>query len=54
MTDVELLHAPVWFVEYSFKGKPMYITIDGNSGLVMEGERPSVRRRCARSARRMR
>ena len=42
MTDGELLHAPVWFVEYTFKSKPMYIAIDGNSGQVMEGERPAV------------
>lgn len=42
MSDGELLHAPVWFVEYQFKGKGMYIAIDGNSGQVMEGERPSV------------
>jgi hypothetical protein len=42
MSDGELLHAPVWFVEYQFKGKPMYIAIDGNSGQVMEGERPAV------------
>jgi hypothetical protein len=39
--DGELLHAPVWFMEYSHKGKPMYILIDGNSGHVMAGERPS-------------
>ncbi len=42
MMDGELLHVPVWFVEYQFKGKPMYIAIDGNSGQVMNGERPAV------------
>ena len=42
MSGGELLHAPVWFVEYQFKGKPMYIAIDGSSGQVMEGERPAV------------
>lgn len=42
MSDGELLHVPVWFVEYQFKGKPMYIAIDGNSGNVMNGERPAV------------
>ena len=42
MTDGELLHVPVWFVEYQFKGKPMFIAIDGNSGHVMNGERPAV------------
>ena len=41
MMDGELLHVPVWFVEYQFKGKPMYIAIDGNSGQVMNGERPA-------------
>jgi hypothetical protein len=42
MTDGELLHVPVFFVEYQFKGKPMFIAIDGNSGHVMNGERPAV------------
>ena len=39
--DGELLHAPIWFMEYSHKGKAMYIAIDGHSGIVMEGERPA-------------
>src|SRR5436309_10194719 len=39
--DGELLHAPVWFMEYAHKGKPMFIVIDGSSGSVIEGERPS-------------
>ncbi len=38
--DGELLHVPVWFMEYSHKGKPMFILIDGHSGEVMNGERP--------------
>ncbi len=42
MTDGELLHVPVFFVEYQFKGKPMFIAIDGNAGHVMNGERPAV------------
>ncbi len=42
MADGELLHVPVWFVEYQFKGKPMFIAIDGNAGHVMNGERPAV------------
>ena len=42
MTDGELLHVPVWFVEYQFKGKPMFIAIVGNAGHVMNGERPAV------------
>jgi len=39
--DGELLHAPVWFMEYSHKGKQMFILVDGSSGGVMEGERPA-------------
>ncbi len=39
--DGELLHAPIWFMEYAHKGKAMYIAIDGHSGAVMEGERPA-------------
>ena len=38
--DGELLHVPVWFMEYAHKGKPMFILIDGHSGQVMNGERP--------------
>lgn len=41
MGDGELLHAAVWFAEYTFKGKNMYILIDGHSGQVMDGERPT-------------
>ena len=39
--DGELLHAPVWFMEYAHKGKQMFILIDGASGQVMNGERPA-------------
>lgn len=39
--DGELLHAPVWFMEYQHKGKAMYILIDGHAGSVMDGERPA-------------
>ncbi|HKW42841.1 MAG TPA: hypothetical protein VJP06_01520 [Thermoplasmata archaeon] len=39
--DGELLHAPVWFMEYEHKGKKMFILIDGASGQVMNGERPA-------------
>jgi hypothetical protein len=42
MADGELLHVPVFFVEYTHKGKPMFIAIDGNAGHVMNGERPAV------------
>ena len=41
MVDGELLHAPVWFMEYAHKGKSMYILIDGHTGQVMDGERPA-------------
>src|SRR3989454_8541790 len=41
MYDGELLHAPVWFMEYAHKGKQMFILIDGGSGQVMNGERPA-------------
>lgn len=40
--DGELLHAPVWFMSYAHKGKPMFILVDGHTGVVMDGERPSV------------
>ena len=40
--DGELLHAPVWFMEYSHKGKQMFILVDSHSGTVMDGERPAV------------
>lgn len=39
--DGELLHAPVWFMEYAHKGKPMFILVDGHGGGVMDGERPA-------------
>src|SRR5438876_7862196 len=39
--DGELLHAPVWFMEYDHKGKQMFILLDGSSGSVMDGERPA-------------
>lgn len=39
--DGELLHAPVFFMEYSHKGKAMFILIDGHTGTVMDGERPT-------------
>lgn len=37
----ELVHVPVWFMQYTHKGKQMFILIDGNSGQVMNGERPA-------------
>src|SRR2546422_9334208 len=40
--DGELLHAPVWFMEYAHKGKQMFILVDGSAGAGMDGERPWV------------
>ncbi len=37
----ELVHVPVWFMNYAHKGKKMFILIDGNSQQVMNGERPA-------------
>lgn len=37
----ELVHVPVWFMNYEHKGKKMFILIDGNSQQVMNGERPA-------------
>lgn len=37
----ELVHIPVWFMDYTHKGKKMFILIDGNSQQVMNGERPA-------------
>lgn len=39
--DGELVHIPVWFMQYSHKGKQMFILIDGSSGQVINGERPA-------------
>ncbi len=39
--DGELVHIPVWFMQYAHKGKQMFILIDGSTGQVINGERPS-------------
>ncbi len=39
--DGELVHIPVWFMQYAHKGKQMFILIDGSSGQVINGERPA-------------
>ena len=39
--DGELVHVPVWFMQYAHKGKQMFILIDGHSGQVINGERPA-------------
>lgn len=40
--DSDLVHVPVWFMQYTHKGKPMFILVDGHSGDVVNGERPLV------------
>ena len=37
----ELVHIPVWFMQYTHKGKQMFILIDGSTGQVINGERPA-------------
>jgi len=37
----ELVHIPVWFMQYAHKGKQMFILIDGSTGQVINGERPA-------------
>lgn len=32
MSETELLHAPIWFCRYDYKGKKMVLVIDANSG----------------------
>jgi len=39
--DGELVHIPVWFMQYAHKGKQMFILIDGATGQVINGERPA-------------
>ncbi len=39
--DGELVHIPVWFMQYTHKGKQMFILIDGSTGQVINGERPA-------------
>ncbi len=39
--DGELVHIPVWFMQYAHKGKQMFILIDGSTGQVINGERPA-------------
>lgn len=33
--DVELLHAPIWFVKYDHKGNKIILVVDANSGRVI-------------------
>jgi hypothetical protein len=36
----ELVHAPIWFVQYSLKGENYVILIDGSEGKALGGGRP--------------
>ncbi len=36
----ELVHAPIWFVQYSLKGENYVILVDGSEGKVLGGGRP--------------
>lgn len=38
--DGELVHAPIWFVQYSLKGENYVILVDGSEGKVLGGGRP--------------
>lgn len=40
MGEAELVHAPVWFVQYTLKGENYVIAIDGCEGKVLGGGRP--------------
>jgi hypothetical protein len=35
VSETELLHAPIWFSRYDYKGKKIVLVIDGNSGGVI-------------------
>ena len=39
--QVVYLHAPVWFVEYEYKGKVYQLLIDGATGMIIKGDIPS-------------
>jgi hypothetical protein len=38
--DGELVHAPIWFVQYSLNGENYMILVDGSEGKVLGGGRP--------------
>jgi hypothetical protein len=39
----ELIHAPVWFVQYSLRGENYMILVDGSEGKVLGGGRPLLK-----------
>ncbi len=38
--EIEFLHAPVWEVRYTFKGKPYDVLVDGGTRTVIRGDVP--------------
>lgn len=38
--DGELVHAPVWFVQYALKGENFLILVDGSEGKILGGGKP--------------
>lgn len=37
------LHAPVWFIKFSYKGNAFQLIVDGAAGVVLKGDIPSTR-----------
>jgi len=42
MGDAVYLHAPIWFIEYEYKGKTYHLLIDGATGAAIRGDIPST------------
>lgn len=38
--DCEFLHAPVWFIDYEYRGKLYHVIMDGSTGEVIKGDIP--------------
>ena len=41
--QVVYLHAPVWFINYTYKGKMYQLIIDGAAGMALKGDIPSAK-----------
>jgi hypothetical protein len=41
--QVVYLHAPVWFIKYTYKGKMYQLIIDGAAGMALKGDIPSAK-----------
>ena len=41
--QVVYLHAPVWFINYTYKGKMYQLIIDGAAGMSLKGDIPSAK-----------